>query len=481
MADYSKMSDAELMAFVRPQQQPSANYAGMSNADLMRLVQPERPQPSITDAVTDIPAEIGRTANANLTAAQDIVANRGTNTSPLAFLDTGKAALAGLSVLAAPVTGAARSLIGHPMAQLEHLAGTYINPEAAAKDDPQQMYANAAGDVETALSAGRPAGVGPLGAVAPRAIKVAPPTSADLKAAATAVYESPAIKSLNISPQDVSLLSTKIQSDLAKQGFRPSTGNAPSTFSELGRLDPGAGVASVSVDDLRSARRALGIAAGQRDPLTMAATPDARAATQAIGHIDDFLDTLAPDLKTANANYAAAKAADRLDYRMAKAERRAARSGTGGNLENTMRQEADKIPDRGLTPEEQVMRDSIVMGTGTRNALRTAGKLGVDGGLSLMLHAGAGIGSHGATLPITAAGTVARKVGEALTRRAMTNLSESIRNRAPLATGNQAQAAIAQALLGRSPSPAAALIPLSEASNQDPRKAALVQMLLSGG
>ena len=156
------------------------------------------------------------------------------------------------------------------------------------------------------------------------------------------------------------------------------------------------------------------------------------------------MDTLAPELKTANADYSAAKSADRLDYRLSKAEHRAARSGTGGNLENVMRQEADKIQNRGLTPEEQAMRDRIVLGSAARNALRTTGKLGVDGGLSLMLHSGAAIGSGGATLPVTVAGTVARKVGEALTRSEMAKLSEAIRSRSPLAQTLIQQAPVRQ-------------------------------------
>lgn len=457
--------------------QQNATVDEISKALPGQAVSPQRP--SITDAVTDIPAEIKRTADATSSGVVDNLANRGQNTSPFAFVDTGKAILNGLGFLASPVTGAARSLIGHPMAMAEHAVGTLINPAVAAKDDPQQMYQNAAGDVETALSAARPAGVTPLGAVAPRPISVAPPTSADLKAAARTVYQDPNIKGLSIPPQDVSLLSSKIQSDLANQGFRPSTGSAPGTFSELNRLAPPSGVPNVSVDDLRSARRALGMTAKQIDPATFTATPDAAAASKSIGHINDFLDTLAPELKTANANYAAAKASDRLDYRMMKADRRAAKSGTGGNVENAMRQEADKISDRGLTPAEIALRDKIVMGTPTRNALRTAGKLGVDGGLSLLIHAVGAAESGGATLPLAAAGTAARKIGEMLTRGQVNKLSTMIRNRAPLATSNQAQQAVAQALLGRAASPAAASLPLSEMTKQDPRKAAILQMLLS--
>jgi hypothetical protein len=259
------------------------------------------------------------------------------------------------------------------------------------------------------------------------------PSAAELKQAATDVWSSPQIKSIQVNPSDVSMLSKKIEGDLLNRGFRPTNGNAQGTFGEVSRMIPDTSVQSVGVDDLRAARRALGMTAKQIDPATMTATPDATAARSAISHVDDFLDNLAPELQEANQNYAAGKSAERLDYRTIKADRRAAKSGSGMNIENTIRQEVDKIPDRGLSPEQKAIRDAIVMGTPMRNGLRTAGKLGVDGGLSLMLHGGAALGTGGTTLPVTVGGTIARKVGEGLTRSAIKRLSENIRGNSPLA------------------------------------------------
>ncbi len=80
---------------------------------------------------------------------------------------TGKALVGAATIPAAPITGAAESLIGHPMAQAEHIVGTIINPERAAKDNPEQMYQTAKGDVGTALSASRPRGFTSRGPIAP--------------------------------------------------------------------------------------------------------------------------------------------------------------------------------------------------------------------------------------------------------------------------------------------------------------------------
>lgn len=458
--------------------------------------QQQAAQPSITDAVTDIPAEIGRTASGNLDTIQTNLSNRGANTSPLGFLDTGKAVLGGLGLLASPITGAARSLIGHPMAQAEHAVGTLINPAVAAKDDPQQMYQNAAGDVETALSAARPAGGGPLGVAAPRPVSVAAPTVDELKAASRAGYQNPTVAAVEINPQSANLLSSKIESDLANQGFRPRL--TPGVFDEVRNLTPPQGVQSVKVADIDAARKALGQYAKQTD-ITGKPTPDAAAASIAIRHINDYLpglsasDVIAGDapaaaqiLKEAAENWGAAKRADQVDLQLTRADRQAAKSGTGSNIENAMRQRIATLLDNpkrtiGYSDAEKQAMEDIVRGTAARNTLRKVGKVGVDGGLSLLLHGGTALTTHGANLPIAAAGTVARKVGEALTTRAGNNLSEMIRSRAPLARANAAQAAIAQALLPQSTATTAAIIPAGTFQTAaDPRRAAIIQMLLAG-
>jgi hypothetical protein len=505
MADYSKLSDAELMAMFQPppatqpaqSSAPPTDYANLSNDDLLKLVQPAPvAQPSITDAVTDIPAEIGRTASNNLGTIESNLSNRGENTSPFGFLNTGKAVLGGLGLLASPITGAARSLIGHPMAQAEHAIGTVINPAVAAHDDPQKMYEAAAGDVETALSAARPAGVGPLGLAVPKPVSVAAPSVGELKAAARAGYQNPTVAAVDIDPKSVSLLSSKIENDLAKQGFRPRL--TPGVFDEVKSLVPPQGVSAVKVADIDAARKALGQYSKMTD-ITGKPTPDAAAASNAIRHINDYLpnlaagDVLAGDapaaaqiLKDAVGNWGAAKRADQVDLQLTRADRQAAKSGSGSNIENSMRQRIATLLDNpkrtiGYSDAEKQAMESIVRGTATRNALRKVGKLGFGDGLSLLLHEGAAFNTGGASVPVGIAGTIARKAGEALTARAGRNLSDMVRSRSPLATSNQGQAAVAQALMGNSTAPLSALVPAAEISKQDPRTAAIIRLLLGSG
>lgn len=459
MTDYSGMSDADLLTMIKPKQ-PSSDYSKMSDADLMKMVKPQ-PSPSITDAVTDIPAEIGRTAGANLDTIKAGITDRGSKGPIEGLMSTGKALMAIPGLIASPITGAARSLIGHPMAQAEHAVGSLIAPEIAAKDDPQKMYETAAGDVETAMSAARPAGFTPKGLTATTPVVTPAPSVTDLKTASRGLYQDPAVTGLEIKPQPVANLSTKIENDLLQRGYRPK--QAGGTFEEVKALTPGPGVQSVNAMDLHSARKALGVYAREVDAVGKP-TAEAAAAMLAKEHLNDFLPNInqtdvvsgnarlaAELMKEADSNWSAAKRGEKVDLQLTRADRQAAKSGSGSNIENAMRQKIASMLDNparsvGFSDAEKAAMEEIVRGTPTRNVLRKVGKLGVDGGLSLLLHAGAALPSGGATVPFAVGGTLARKIGEHLTSNAGSRLSESVRSRSPLAVSNMGQAAVGRAL-----------------------------------
>jgi hypothetical protein len=384
------------------------------------------------NALTDIVPEIKGAFNENLSAFKQGFGIEGKPQGEKGVVEgimgVGKGLLAVPGMAAAPVTGLSRSVLGHGLAGATQLAGSFIDQERVRNEDYKDVYEQSKAGVDQAMMAMAPRGASPKGIN----LIDQTPSAATLKKTAVDVYESPAIKSVNIPPNDVVNLTGGLQNDLIKKGFRPTPGSAPETFSELQRMTPDPRVPAIGVDDLRAARRAFAETAKKIDEKG-APTSDASAATRAIGKIDDFLDNLAPELRDANANYAAGSRAETLDFRTMKADRNAAKSGAGMNMENTMRQAVDKIGDRGLSKANIAARDRIVLGSGQRNALRTTGKLGVDGGLSMMLHAGASLGSGGMTLPVTAAGTLARKIGEALTRSEIKALNKSIRSESPLA------------------------------------------------
>lgn len=124
---------------------------------------------SWSDFITDIPSEIGHAASENLDAIKKgLLPGSQMDQGTLERIgNTGKALLAVPGLIASPITGAARSLIGHPLAAAEHGIGTLINPEVAAKDDPAAMYQRAKGDVDTAMSGLASRGPIPAAAVAP--------------------------------------------------------------------------------------------------------------------------------------------------------------------------------------------------------------------------------------------------------------------------------------------------------------------------
>lgn len=99
-------------------------------------------------------------------------------------LDVGKGVVSAASLPFSPLVGASRSAIGHPMADAEHIVGTIINPSQAAKDNPEQMYNAAKGDVDLALSAARPRGFTPKGP-----ISTPPPIAPEAAANTTAANE----------------------------------------------------------------------------------------------------------------------------------------------------------------------------------------------------------------------------------------------------------------------------------------------------
>lgn len=128
-------------------------------------------EPSITDAVTDIPSEIAGAASEGLENIKGL-ATRSERTGMVEGLMTLPKAVMGVGqVLMSPVTGAARSVLGHGMEQATHAVGTVIAPEIAAKEDRRKNYETAKGDVDLAMSA-----LGSRGApVPPAAIPVQTP------------------------------------------------------------------------------------------------------------------------------------------------------------------------------------------------------------------------------------------------------------------------------------------------------------------
>jgi hypothetical protein len=114
---------------------------------------------------SDVIPEIKNAAGSAIDAMSKL-SDRGKQGPLEGMLTTGRAALAVPELLASPITGAARSLLGHPIAAAETAVGGLINPKVAAERDASgSAYEDAKTSVDTALSAMGTRG-GPIAAAA---------------------------------------------------------------------------------------------------------------------------------------------------------------------------------------------------------------------------------------------------------------------------------------------------------------------------
>jgi hypothetical protein len=280
------------------------------------------------------------------------------------------------------------------------------------------------------------------------------PTVAELKTAAKAGYESPAVKSLEVKPQALADFVTGLKSRINEMGLDDTL--APKTFTILGNVEKVPPSALMTGQNLRTLQKTLGKA-------SMAADPQERlAATKALielnKHLENFpsagvlkgsADDFASVVRRANANYSAAKTAEGLDKKLVSAQLRADSSNSGMNTANAIRQNLRQVitkpkEARGLTQSELDTAKGIVEGGRLDNTVRGVGNLlSGGGGLGAALTAAIGGaaggaaagpvgGAIGASLPL--AGYAFKALSNRMTVRQAQNLEQAIRSRAPLAS-----------------------------------------------
>lgn len=150
----------------KPAFDPSKPYDEVSASENGKKDAPKRDF-SWSQAITDIPSEIGNAASeAASTIAKPFSGDprdRGTLQGPI---DTLKAVAAVPALIASPLTGAARSIGGHLLTNTAHAIVGAINPDNAAKIDPEKDYQDSKAGVDLAMSA--------LGSKGPRPPAIAP-------------------------------------------------------------------------------------------------------------------------------------------------------------------------------------------------------------------------------------------------------------------------------------------------------------------
>jgi hypothetical protein len=199
-------------------------------------------------------------------------------------------------------------------------------------------------------------------------------------------------------------------------GLQPRAGVV---MSELDRLAD----QPVTLKGLEVARRMAGKA---YDPMNKDSN---RLIGMARNEIDDLASSAqgGADLKEARSLYARMSKVDAVDGALENAASRAARTGSGGNVDNATRQEIAKVQkyQRGMTPDENAAADRVVQGTKGQNFARLVGKMSPEGnGLIAMMHGAGALASGGMSLPLMAVGYGAKKIADRSTK----NNVDALRN-----------------------------------------------------
>jgi hypothetical protein len=368
-------------------------------------------------------------------------------------IDTGEGLGAVAGLIGSPVTGAARSLIGHPYSALTGIP-----------------YEQAKSDVDTAMMGLAPKGFRANGPVPTSpAPPIAAPSVKQLKQAAGAGYDTAKSQGLELSPQSIRNTTTGLMSKLNEDGIDEIL--APKTFGVLGKLTdiPDDGV--FTVNNYRTVQRKLGNVAKSPDQTERLA---ASRANEALGNFFENIPLgsiirgtpeqateISGIIKEANKNYAAAKRSEMVQGKIDLAELNASTANSGQNLDNAIRQQVKTILrnpklQRGFSTDEIDQMNQIAKGTAPGNVLRAVGNmLGGGGGMHSFIAGGTGViaaGPMGAVVP--AAGWMVKKLGNALTARQAEALGEMVRSRAPLAKSMQAASDNLRALQANPGNPA---------------------------
>lgn len=276
-----------------------------------------------------------------------------------------------------------------------------------------------------------------------RAVQAATPALADVKAASTNTYD--ALTSRNVAtpiPQAaLDNLASDITTTLNNKGIRPS--NASSIHQAISEINVPATAGAADVADLVAARQSIKQLLGKPDTNKTGAVLSLQKIEKAIEQ--NSPGTMAK-LKEADKNYAAVKANEALDKKLARAELRASGENSGLNTGNRIRQNVANYllsnEAKYLSAENKKTLESVVKGTATQNAIRFASNLlGGGGGVGSVVLGlgGAAAGQYSghpelALLPV--AGIGLRLGANRLTGQQAKRAAETIRARSPLGQQN---------------------------------------------
>ncbi len=345
MADYSSMSDADLLKLVQPQQSAAPDYKGMSDADLMKLVQPQ--VSTAEDVKKAIPSKAaqGVINFAGLPGDLASILNRGVDTAMtklgiqpsqnLSSLVTGRGPTNYDFGTSKQIQGAVEKQTG-PLYQPQTTAGklvgagietaanpaSYLGPgslalraggalaSGVASEGAGQLAEGTGYETPARIAGAVAGGTAAAKSLGPSAAKAATPAMNELRAAAVSGgqhggYDAALNSDLALDPKGVASWAAKTQQDLNGQGFTGGQrGTAPKTIRAFADLQnspmgtvtlPSGEHVVVTPTNIDSVRATLKNITKETQPTAEGAitpTRDATAATADLERLAGF--TIAP-------------------------------------------------------------------------------------------------------------------------------------------------------------------------------------------
>lgn len=296
-------------------------------------------------------------------------------------------------------------------------------------------------------------------------------TADEIRDAARQNYQDARATGLELRPQPVAQVARDIETQLTDVGL--TARNVPETYGVLRNLQNPPRGAVMRATDFESARQEL-VQARQN----VANRREIPAANMAIDALDNYLANIpAPHVLRGDAaaasrlfdqgrrNWAAASRADMIAGKFELGDLNAATAHSGQNIDNATRQSVKQLirPDNngrtkaqkaGFNAEEIALMNRVARGTTTGNVMRFIGKMAPTNSINASIHGGAAGLSGGATIPLSVASYLAKRVGDASTSRSANMLAQAVANRAPHAaalpappTSNHAIQALINAIL----------------------------------
>lgn len=284
------------------------------------------------------------------------------------------------------------------------------------------------------------------------------PTFENIKRKASTFYDMSERAGVHVKSDAINNFKSIVNQKLDEVEFIPE--NFPEVTSALRRIEKVLSF-NPSLKRLDKARGALKKALGSLNK------EDRNMAMIVKSSLDEFVDGLTPQhvtsgdpatavkfLQEARSLWAQGSKVETLELIMDKAKRRASRTGSGGNIENVIRQEFDKIINnrnlsRGFSKEELDAIRVVVEGTKRGNKLRLVGKLAptgiVSGGIGATAGAtiggavGGPVGAAIGAAAVPAVGAVSKSLADRSTRKSAENVMQRIANGGPLNVKTPAQ------------------------------------------